>query len=230
MGIGAWKRARSPEQKAERERAILDAAAGLFLEKGFEAASMRAIACRACLSKGNLYRYFKTKEELFLKLYLEDFTAWADELEQTIAGPDGQVGPPWLARIMASSLVGRPRMGGLTALLTGVLERNAPVDALLAFKLKIVERALHLAEAVHGAVPALSAEQAMRFLHMVHLYAAGLWPAAHPSPELERVMAGDELLSQFMIDFERDLALGIQTILAGILEQARHFPPEEEQP
>ena len=229
MGIGPWKRARSPEQKAERERDILDAAANLFLDKGFDKASMRAIGCKAGLSKGNLYRYFKTKEEVFLKLYAEDFETWLDELEAAMAHKAGQGDLRWLADLVANSLVTRPRMGGLTALLAGVLERNVPWEVLLQFKEQIVERAIRLTAAIHHAVPAISEEQAVRFVRMVHFYSAGLWPAAHPPPELERALASSELLSQFHTDFEQELSLSIRTILAGILEQARHFPVDADE-
>ena len=228
MGIGPWKRARSPEQKAQRERAILDAAAGLFLDKGFDKTSMRSIGCKAGLSKGNLYRYFKTKEEVFLKLYLEDFNAWLDEVLALLEAKRRGGDLPWLADAMARSLFRRPRMGGLTALLAGVLERNVPWEVLLQFKEEIVRRAMRLTAAIHAAVPRISEEQAVRFLRMVHIYAAGLWPTANPSPELERAVASSELLSQFHADFEQDLSRSIRTILAGILEEPRHFPVERQ--
>ncbi len=228
MGIGPWKRARSPEQKAERERAILDAAAEVFLEKGFDKASMRVIGCRAKLSKGNLYRYFKTKEEVFLRLYLEDFHAWMDELEAELSARTGKADAAWLASLTARSLVARPRMGALMPLLAGVLERNVPWEVLLKFKEEMVKRAMEIVAGISAAVPVLDQEQAVRFVRMVHVHAAGLWPTAHPSPELERAMDSSTLLSSFRVDFEQDLAASIRVILAGILEEDRHFPSEKE--
>jgi AcrR family transcriptional regulator len=44
---------------------ILDVAQGVFLEDGFAAASMSTIAARLGGSKGTLYNYFKSKDELF---------------------------------------------------------------------------------------------------------------------------------------------------------------------
>ncbi|MET3432925.1 AcrR family transcriptional regulator [Herbaspirillum seropedicae] len=51
---------------AERRDAILAAAAEVFLEEGFEGASMAGISARIGGSKGTLYSYFKSKEELFV--------------------------------------------------------------------------------------------------------------------------------------------------------------------
>ena len=44
---------------------ILDAALGVFAEKGFAAAKLTEIARRAGVSKAALYLYFETKEDLF---------------------------------------------------------------------------------------------------------------------------------------------------------------------
>jgi AcrR family transcriptional regulator len=48
-----------------RREAILDVAEEVFLEEGFAAASMSEIAARLGGSKGTLYNYFKSKDELF---------------------------------------------------------------------------------------------------------------------------------------------------------------------
>lgn len=58
------KRARGGD--ADRRAAILDCADQVFLEEGFQAASMSAIAAKLGGSKGTLYNYFPSKEELFL--------------------------------------------------------------------------------------------------------------------------------------------------------------------
>ncbi|WP_174874380.1 TetR/AcrR family transcriptional regulator [Vogesella oryzae] len=53
--------------KTEAKRqAIVEAAAVVFIERGYEAASMAEIAARAGGSKATLYSYFPSKEELFL--------------------------------------------------------------------------------------------------------------------------------------------------------------------
>jgi AcrR family transcriptional regulator len=51
---------------AEKRASILDAAEAVFLEDGFSGASMASIATRGGCSKGTLYNYFQSKDELFL--------------------------------------------------------------------------------------------------------------------------------------------------------------------
>jgi AcrR family transcriptional regulator len=54
--------------KEELRRRILAAAKREFLEKGFEGASLRAIAAAAGTAKSNLHNYFEDKDALFLAL------------------------------------------------------------------------------------------------------------------------------------------------------------------
>lgn len=55
-----------------KRRQILVGARQVFLDHGFDAASMGAIARQAAVSKGTLYVYFKNKEELFEAIVEEE--------------------------------------------------------------------------------------------------------------------------------------------------------------
>jgi AcrR family transcriptional regulator len=52
------------ESKEKRVKDIVNAAVEIFLEKGYEGASMDAIPQRAQISKGGLYHHFSGKDEL----------------------------------------------------------------------------------------------------------------------------------------------------------------------
>lgn len=52
-------------RKQARPQELLDAALALFVEKGFAATRIEEVAQRASVSKGTLYLYFPSKEELF---------------------------------------------------------------------------------------------------------------------------------------------------------------------
>jgi AcrR family transcriptional regulator len=51
-----------------RRQAILDIAREVFMQDGFAASSMSSIAARLGGSKGTLYNYFSSKEELFVAM------------------------------------------------------------------------------------------------------------------------------------------------------------------
>ena len=58
-----------------RREAILDIAAEVFLEEGFDAASMSTIAAKVGGSKSTLYNYFKSKEDIF-QAHVERYCSW----------------------------------------------------------------------------------------------------------------------------------------------------------
>lgn len=59
--------------KPELRDRVLRAAETVFAESGYEGATMAAIAERAGMSTGNLYRYFANKEMLFRTVFTDEF-------------------------------------------------------------------------------------------------------------------------------------------------------------
>lgn len=65
-------------RKQARPRELLDAALDVFVDKGFAAARAEEIAARAGVSKGTLYLYFDSKEDLLRTLIAEGFSTRID--------------------------------------------------------------------------------------------------------------------------------------------------------
>jgi TetR/AcrR family transcriptional regulator len=68
-----------PHQKRERRKEarpgeLLDAALALFVEKGFAATKAEEVAARAGVSKGTLFLYFESKEDLFKAVIRKNIT------------------------------------------------------------------------------------------------------------------------------------------------------------
>jgi len=72
-------------RKEARPGELLDAALDLFVEKGFAATKVDEVAARAGVSKGTLFLYFSSKEELFKEVVRQNisghFAEWDGELE-----------------------------------------------------------------------------------------------------------------------------------------------------
>lgn len=64
----------SEEHLNARRREILEAARKVFDASGYEATTIDAVALTAGMSKGNIYNYFASKQELFKQVFLEDQT------------------------------------------------------------------------------------------------------------------------------------------------------------
>jgi AcrR family transcriptional regulator len=63
-----------------KRRQIMDGARTVFLSAGFDGASMNDIARSAGVSKGTLYAYFNSKEELFEAIIRGEYTQAAERL------------------------------------------------------------------------------------------------------------------------------------------------------
>lgn len=72
--------------KLERkERAILDAARGVFVEHGFDGARMSEIARRAGIGEGTIYSYYESKAELMLAVLQQFWDGLTLEAEAVMA-------------------------------------------------------------------------------------------------------------------------------------------------
>jgi AcrR family transcriptional regulator len=63
---------RRKRERDNRRNAILKAARKLFFEKGFKTVTVESIARKAELSKGSIYLYFNSKEEIYTQILLND--------------------------------------------------------------------------------------------------------------------------------------------------------------
>jgi len=81
-GAGPAKRER---RKQDRPGELLDAALELFVEKGYAATRAEEVAARAGVSKGTLFLYFSSKDELFKAVVRENisgrFLEWQQAFE-----------------------------------------------------------------------------------------------------------------------------------------------------
>ena len=75
---------RREREKEQRRSAILRAARKEFFEKGFRAVTVDSIARRAELSKGAIYLYFKSKEEIYAQILLRDIDKFHDRVESLL--------------------------------------------------------------------------------------------------------------------------------------------------
>lgn len=66
--VEARRRLTRQERQAETKRALLDAAAAVFIRRGFQGASVEEITAHAGFTRGAFYSNFESKEQLFVEL------------------------------------------------------------------------------------------------------------------------------------------------------------------
>ncbi len=91
-----------PAKHAAKRRAIVDAAAGCFAEKGLERTTTADICRAAGISSGSLFHYFPTKRAVFTAIFEEDARDTAERLAAAAEAAD-----PWTALLdVALALAG----------------------------------------------------------------------------------------------------------------------------
>jgi AcrR family transcriptional regulator len=100
-----WRR-----RKQARPGEIVEAALEVFVEKGFAAAKLDDIACQAGVSKGALYLYFETKDDIFRAVAQAAAAPNLQAIEAAIeafGGPFAELLPMLLSRAAALMSSGR---------------------------------------------------------------------------------------------------------------------------
>lgn len=205
MSSRCFQRARSPEQKAERRAEILQAAAQSIESGQFHSVALVDVARLAGVTKAALYRYFPSKEALFLALYLSEL----ETLAQNALKPDT---PLW--KQMTDALTAQPLFCQLTAILHSMLEQNLDREQALAFKQTLLQHFSVLSARLQQHY-GLSFEQVNAYLMQVQQSIIGCWIVSHPAPVIEGMLDLPPL-DVFRVDFAAALGRQLKALEAAL--------------
>ena len=209
-----FQRARKPEERELRRETILAAAAELFDAEGPQGAGLNAIAAKAGFTKSNVYRYFESREDVLMNLFLAELEQLLPELEQRFSAvTDGDLDA--LAAAIANAFIGRPRLASLSAIVSTTLEQNISEAAVISLKRGMNSLIQQAADAIHTKLPGATREDCAWLTSMVGTLVAGMWPGANPSATAKRVLAMPEF-AHLKPSLERDLARATRALLASI--------------
>jgi TetR/AcrR family transcriptional regulator len=113
-------------RKEARPQELLDAALELFVERGFAATRAEDVAARAGVSKGTLYLYYPSKEELLKEVIRANVVNQIAEGEEIIRRFEGST-PELLTLVLRMwwDRIGETRASGIIKLMTSEV-RNFP--------------------------------------------------------------------------------------------------------
>ncbi len=75
---------RRKREQAVKKKAILRAARKLFFDKGFRSVTVENIAHRAEISKGSVYIYFNSKEEIYTQILFTEIEKFHKKIENIL--------------------------------------------------------------------------------------------------------------------------------------------------
>jgi TetR/AcrR family transcriptional regulator len=205
-------RARSDAAKAARRQQIVLAAQGAFDAGETDSFTMDDVAVKVGLSKAALYGYFPTREALLLAVLDDELAGWFDAAHRSLRSAQE---PAAVTAALADTLLRRPRMVRLLAVLPSLLERNIPYDTAHAFKERLLGSSASLGAAVDTSLGA-RAGAGQHLLVQLHAAVVGLYHAAHPAPIIAQVLA-DRRFAPLRIDLRRELTVFLNALIDSAL-------------
>ncbi|MFT5582579.1 MAG: AcrR family transcriptional regulator [Cognaticolwellia sp.] len=207
------KRARAAQDKEKRRQDFLVAASGLFDAGDYSSVTMSQIAAKAGLSKGTVYLYFKSKEELFLQLLVDELEEWFGQLTQNLPLMQGQPVAVF-AKGFVATLRARPQLTRLLALMHLVLENQLDAESAKVFKLRLQGMMLP-AGAQLERVLGMPEGQGLRLLLHAHALTVGLHQMTSTSPVVQEVVESSPELEPLRLDFFEELERAIEVLIRG---------------
>lgn len=209
-----FERARTKEQKDVRISEILESAMRQYHDMPYDKISLASISKDLSFSRVNLYKYFKTKEEIFLKILELDMYRWVDKLQLIYMGqPSRDV--KHFADKWASALKSQKRMTELMTKLFSELEKNSSVEKLAEFKKSYFTLYTDIFAILSKQLPDLSQDQITDLLIAQNVFAMGLYPLSKPSENQIKAieLAGADYSAP---DFVKTLSDFIVTYVKGL--------------
>ena len=167
----------SPERTAARKEEIMNACAQLYETMTFHDITLKEIGEVTSFSRPSIYNYFKTKEEIFLALFEQEYDLWTADLTR-ILEENGQLDHAQLADQVARSLEKRKLMLKILSVNLYDMEENSRMERLVSFKRAYRRSTDAVRSLMRKFCPDMGEEAVERFilvflpfLHGVHPYA-----------------------------------------------------------
>lgn len=223
--LGARQRARTEDQKDERRRALV-AAAERLVQAGvedddrcttqtFDAITMADVAREAGVAKGSAYRYFTSKEALFLAVLERALADWFVTLTAELEIIRHPARHQAVAETIAATLAGHPTLLCLMGELHSRLETYALVEELEAFKAFLSVHLDSVGETIDRCAD-LRSGQGVILLERTYVLAVGLTRLSILPRPVRDALDDEPALSILQRGFEPELT----TCLLALLQAA----------
>ena len=168
------QRAILAEDKQERHHAILDAAEQLLLRSPEHGASVAEVAQEACLAKGTVYLYFRSKEELLLAVHERGIDRFFRAVDALLAGP-GPVTIDDMLALTQRHIVEPPLFLPMASRCFGVMSQGVPEEFGIAFHLRMADRLERAGAGLERHFGELARGEGLALLRRSYALILGLW-------------------------------------------------------
>jgi len=157
-------RARTDLQKEIRYSQIIEATQKIYDTTAYDDISLALIAREAKFTRSNLYKYYSSKEEIFVDVVLIECENARKDIEN--AFEDREYSVDEFSEIWSEVIGNNRKMLDLRVLDFVVLEKKLSLDQLINFKKEIKREYERVIEVVSKCLPKLSSSQLIDFIYM----------------------------------------------------------------
>ncbi len=198
-----FDRARNEEQRKIRVEQIKKAAIQLFDIKQFHDITLAEIANETSFTRGNLYKYISSKEDIYLLVTLDEIVDWIKDLEKTISKEFTREIDDF-SKKWANVMYRHQRFLKLISLLYTIIEKNVSLENLIDFKKKFALASLNLFKVLRTAFPTWDDKAIEKFIRLQMQYAIGSFSSTSLTPIQKEAIKRSEIpykLVDFVDDF-----------------------------
>lgn len=206
----------TPAQKQQKADLIAIEAGKIFQKKGFNQISMNEIAQQAGMSKGTLFNYYPTKEDLFMTVLLVGYQKYFyHQTNQLQQAPLGSVADfkKYILTETKNLIENFTALIRLNAIRGPILESNSDRAQTLKNRQKLYDVSLKLSQLIHDQVPELAINQINHLFVVQSSIISGLLNLAN----LDQF--DYQPTEQSLPDFQIDVVKESQLVLSGYLRE-----------
>ena len=208
------QRARSAAAKEQRERAMLDAARALAVQRSVREVTLTDIGAAIGMHKSAMLRYFETREQIFLALTAQGWQEWSTAVRAELSALTDPA-PDTVAAVLADTLVARPLFCDLLAQAPLNLERKVSLDRVHEFKLVALGEFAAINAQLRASL-GISEQAAADVTTTATSLAGALWQMAAPGTQLREFYRSHPDLAHAVVDVRPQLV----RVLSGLLVAA----------
>lgn len=210
------RRAISEKDKKKRKEKILKTAWNLFEKADGQLPTVSVIAQKSGLSKGTFYLYFKTKEEIFLQLYLHKLQEWHESVASKLGKCSANISEVEFAEIITDYVLKNPLLLKMGSLVRGVLEENTDEKIIVETKMQIAQLLERCGRLTCQNFSGITLNQAIQIHMRIYALIFGLWQVTS-SPKHIRKMLNKARINAFEPDFHDIVVESVAAFLKGAL-------------
>jgi len=210
------KRAISEKDKQKKKEKILKTAWNLFKKAGGKLPTVALIAQKSGLSKGTVYLYFRTKEEIFLQLYLNKLQEWHESVAEKINKCSEKISEVEFAEIITDYVIKNPLLLRLGSLVRGVLEEKTKDEVIVESRMQIAHLLECCGQLTCQNFPGVTLDQAVKIHMRIYALIFGLWQITSNPERIRRLLKKAEI-DAFEPTFSESVVESVATLLRGAL-------------